>query len=86
VAEKENRPEDRCNQSCANATRIHREVIVQDVQKNRRQYRGRESHKTPVKSNTPPMSWTRNATPMKCETETAVMNCTATGLTAVAEG
>ena len=47
MAEKENRPEDRCNQSCANATRIHREVIVQDVQKNRRQYRGRESHKTP---------------------------------------
>ena len=47
MAQKENCPEDRCNQSCANAARIHREVIVQDVQKNRRQNRDRERDKTP---------------------------------------
>jgi hypothetical protein len=47
VTPEENHPEDRCNQTWANAARVHAEVIVQNVHKNRRQNRDRERHITP---------------------------------------
>ena len=47
MAQKGKRLADRCNQSWANAARIHGEVIVQDVQKNGRKNRDHERDKTP---------------------------------------
>jgi len=61
------------------ATRIHREVIVQDVQKNRRQHRGRERHKTPGEKQHASDEMDKGRHADEVRDETAVMNCSATG-------